>query len=575
MRILTLALLSTLLADGGWWQWGRTGDHQGASPVAGQPLARIEAEIVLDPFANQEKAEAGGPLLVHYQAPLVDGNDVILVVKSGTYTGRTTRETQIWNVRNMRRNAQGQLTTQWEWASDWKPVPSGSAPGPNWEPVYHTLIVGDSIWAPGLGGTMHRLDRATGSPAARYHPFGNTVDPSIYISGPPAADAAGNIYFNAIQLAQQSPWTNDVRGAWLVKIATDGRMFHATIDSLTPNAPARDAQCSTQFAAELPLPPSPNAVAPLARCGPQRPGINIAPAIGPDGTVYTVSRSHQNDREAFLIAANPDLTPKWAASLRNRLHDGCNVTIPPNGTPGGCRAGTTTGVDPADNMPGSGRVNDNGTSSPVVLPDGRIAYGAYTRYNYAQGHLMVFEADGTYADAYGFGWDITPAVWEHDGTYSIVMKENRYNLGSYCGGSPTNCPGNRTQATPHDPEQYLITSLDPSLTVEWQYRNAETQSCGRNDDGSISCTEDHPNGFEWCVNAVAVDRRGVVYANAEDGYLYAINPNGTLRDRTFLRLALGAAYTPLSIGPDGRIYTQNDGRLFVVAGNAKQRAVRK
>jgi len=37
-------------------------------------------------------------------------------------------------------------------------------------------------------------------------------------------------------------------------------------------------------------------------------------------------------------------------------------------------------------------------------------------------------------------------------------------------------------------------------------------------------------------------------------------PGGNL----FLNLAIGAAYTPLSIGPDGKLYTQNDGHLFVV-----------
>jgi hypothetical protein len=31
-----------------------------------------------------------------------------------------------------------------------------------------------------------------------------------------------------------------------------------------------------------------------------------------------------------------------------------------------------------------------------------------------------------------------------------------------------------------------------------------------------------------------------------------------------LKLALDAAYTPLSIGSDGKIYTQNDGHLFVI-----------
>ena len=38
----------------------------------------------------------------------------------------------------------------------------------------------------------------------------------------------------------------------------------------------------------------------------------------------------------------------------------------------------------------------------------------------------------------------------------------------------------------------------------------------------------------------------------------------TPRASLFLNLALGAAYTPLSLGPDGKSYTQNAGHLFVV-----------
>jgi hypothetical protein len=53
-------------------------------------------------------------------------------------------------------------------------------------------------------------------------------------------------------------------------------------------------------------------------------------------------------------------------------------------------------------------------------------------------------------------------------------------------------------------------------------------------------------------------------ANSEDGNLYAIAQGGVEKQRIFLQLALGAAYTPLSIGPDGKIYTQNAGHLFVV-----------
>ncbi|HSS47391.1 MAG TPA: hypothetical protein VLX28_00460 [Thermoanaerobaculia bacterium] len=47
------------------------------------------------------------------------------------------------------------------------------------------------------------------------------------------------------------------------------------------------------------------------------------------------------------------------------------------------------------------------------------------------------------------------------------------------------------------------------------------------------------------------------------GNLYAIRPNGTLRDDLFLDQAIGAAYTPLSIANDGKILTQNNGHLFV------------
>ena len=56
----------------------------------------------------------------------------------------------------------------------------------------------------------------------------------------------------------------------------------------------------------------------------------------------------------------------------------------------------------------------------------------------------------------------------------------------------------------------------------------------------------------------------MVYVNSEDGNGYVLNQGGKLQSKLFLQVALGAAYTPLSLGPDGKIYTQNDGVLFVV-----------
>ena len=145
------------------------------------------------------------------------------------------------------------------------------------------------------------------------------------------------------------------------------------------------------------------------RCGSQRAALNVSPAVAPDGTIYTISRAHFSDRDAFLVALNSDLTKKWVASFRNRFNDGVRRgsgerwMAAAQRQSGGCRAGARVGVDPATNQAGSGRVLDDASSSPVVAPDGSILFGAYTRYNYAQGHMMHFDAAGNYLGAFGFG----------------------------------------------------------------------------------------------------------------------------------------------------------------------------
>ena len=547
--ILFFLTLSTTTSAQSWPQWGATAQHESTTPVVARRIDRIEQEVVIDPNAEQMESLSGGDLLAHYPVPLIDGDDVVLIRKSGPIFDLQHPETQTWSVVDMRR-ANGLLTNHWLYESDWKPVPLAT-----WEPVYHPAIGVNAVWAPGAGGTIDKLDRETGVRITRFNPFGSSVDSTIFVTGPPVIDSSGNVYYNAMQVVTSNPFASDVLNAWLVRVGAGNSVSKATFTSLTPNAPAANDLCTGVFdASVLPWPPTPEAMPDRNRCGGQRPGLNVAPAVGTDGTIYTISRAHFNSRYGYLVAVNADLTSKWAASLRNRLSDGCDVTIPPSGTPGGCRAGATRGVDPADNQPGSGVVNDSSTASPVVLPDRNILYGAYTRYNYAQGHIMMFSPGGQYLRAYGWGWDLTPSVYRHDNTYSVVLKENHYSLGSYC-GDPNICPFDRTVNAPSDPEVYYITQLNSSLQPDWKFKSA--------------------SAFEWCVNAVAIDARGVVYADSEDGNLYAIEQGGTLAQRIFLRLALGAAYTPTSIGPDGRVYTQNDGVMFVITQNPKRRSVRQ
>jgi outer membrane protein assembly factor BamB len=531
------------------------------------------ADVVYDPHAPQEISDSNS-LLVHYQTPLSDGNELFMAAKGGTYSGRPTWETQTWSMRKYAWEA-GQLVTKWTAQSDWDPVPFGG--GVFFEPVFHGALGNGFVYMPGRGGTLLEIDRGTGVIRRRLGQFDVTLDPTVYVISPISIGDDGTIYYNTLRLSASEPWLGDHLGAWLVKITPDGQASRVSYQTLVPDAPAASALCTAEFpGTQLPWPPTPNAVPPSIVCGSQRSGVNLAPAIGPDGTVYTASRAHRNNKWGWLVAVNPDLTTKWATSLRNRFNDGCNVLIPPNGSPGGCRAGATTGVDPADNQPGSGAINDNSTASPVVAPDGTIYLGTYSRYNHSQGHTVRVSATGVFLSAYPFGWDVTPAVWEHDGTFSVVTKENRYvGVGSYC-GNPTYCPP--YSRAPGDDEGYYITQLSAALTPEWKYRNTETLSCDRLFDGSVRCIDDrqHAQGFEWCVNALAVDARGVVYINSEDGNLYALNQGGTVRERIFLQLAIGAAYTPLSLGADGKIYTQNAGHLFAVGSDApRRRAARK
>ena len=221
--------------------------------------------------------------------------------------------------------------------------------------------------------------------------------------------------------------------------------------------------------------------------GSQRPGINVAPAVSADDqTVYTISRAHFDPAHACLLAINADLTSDWHSSL------------------------ITSGF--------AGYIEDNSSSSPSVAPDGSILYGAA---GVDRGELMQFNSSGNYLTSYAFGWDLTPAIYAHDGTYSVIVKDNHY------GGGP-----------------YYITQLNANLGTEWQFTS--------------------PTNEEWCVNAPAVDRSGSVYADSEDGNVYAIKQGGTLKGKLFLKKAIGAAYTPIAIGRAGKLYTENDGVMFVL-----------
>jgi len=569
-RAQWLALLTLATCEGppdtcgSWLQWGRDQTHAGATCSSALPMSRQLGELQVDPFVVGETADGDGDIYVHYQVPLIAGNDVYVEAKSGTYTPCTPPmppmmprvcapyrlNSENWDEVYVHWDG-NHLVQKWIFHGDWKPPPY-----PGFEPMFQPAVVGDRLYVPAQGGALAIVDRHSGQAIGKVAPF--SIDPDTYVASPVAADIAGNVYYTTLSLIHDDPWYSDAHG-FLVKATPDGRIKTVPFESMIPDAPVMCRSTFKRNTDALPWPPPPNpdgmpALPPIEPCGLQRPGINAAPAISADGTVFLASRAHLNARYSYIIALNADLTPKWSASLRGFLHDGCGVTVPLDGDPMNqpydCRPGSIVGVDPATNEQPATRVIDDSSSSPVALPDGGVLYGSHTGYNNARGHLVKLDAGGHVVATYDFGWDTTPAIYRHDGTYSILLKDNHYNYDAMTG-------------IPLGP--YYIVRLDKNLRTEWKLQSTNTKSCMRlPGQANLVCTDDHPHGFEWCINAPAVDDAGTVYANSEDGWVYAIDKGGHITQRIFLDMSIGAAYTPLAIDGRGLIYTLNAGKLSVV-----------
>ncbi|WIM94475.1 hypothetical protein ACTOB_006499 [Actinoplanes oblitus] len=550
--------------DCAWTQWGQSAAHTGHSCAPGQRNLQLVEHMVVDPFAEQEAGESqsGSYIPVHLPAPLVDGEgNVFVLKKGGSYVscdpprsgrpapcgrdvGNLRRET--WSIQASRWRA-GRLVPAWSFTSDWKPSAIVGR-----ESLFQSAMSRTSVYVPGSGGTVFQLDKKDGRVIRRINPFGGAVDPAAFTPGALTLDADGTLLYNVVRRERTASGLDDVHG-WLVRATPGGKLSTVDYRTLIPGAPRPTDLCYEEFTEDLPLPPPPKPDGSLAKpvrspCLSQRAAFGVAPAVGPDGAVYTVTRAQNvagGHNYGYLVALNADLTLRWATSLRGILNDGCGVLVPYGTGPFDCRAGAPRGVDPYTNLRPAAGVEDESTASPVVLPDGAVVYGTRNFYNVQRGHLMKFDSRGHYLTNYDYGWDITPAVYRHDGTYSLYVKDLHYDGGA----------------------QY-ITRLNADLKPEWSHAETETRTCERLPDGTVSCVDEgqHPDGFEWCISAPAVDRDGAVYGLSQDGNFYVIDSRGQRREKVFLSKTIASAYTPVSLDSRGRVYAQNNGQLYVLGG---------
>jgi len=551
-------------------QFGGNFMHDNSTCVVGQKLEARLSTATYDPFVQQEIAEANDSLFVHYQMPLTRADQLFMMRKTGTFVpcnppgSGQPAPCGMKNVDHIQwtevgyRNDDGRLTEQWTYTSDWKPFPSPQVRNVTFQQVFQPALGSHALYVPGAGGTVHVVDLEHGKEIDRFNPFGADdapADVSYYDVSPFTVDSSDNLYYNVVQLDSKGA----IQKGLLVRIGADRQKRVVDYKTLTPGAPAPTDMCRGVYRSKidpLPWPMMANGVVvppplPIA-CGIQAPPSDLAPAISADGsTLFTASRAVGDTHYAYLVAVDTrDLSLRWNRSLRGLLHDGCGVlnayqTDPNAALP--CTNGAPKGIDRNTGEDPAGTLFDGDTASPVVLPDGSLLLGAFTAYNYSRGHLLEFSPSGAYLANFDFGWDITPAVWRHDGTYSIVDKDNHYF-------------DNLTEGP------YQVTQLDANLKVEWRATNTETQTCHRDGSDNVVCVDDHQhdNGFEWCINAPGVDARGNVFVTSEDGNSYHLGQGGSAAERQFLNVALGSGYTPTILDRHGHVISLNAGILYVL-----------
>jgi hypothetical protein len=72
--------------DCSWAQLGQNAAHTGTACAPAQGFTQVLAVVTFDPFVADELLDGDGDLFVHYQTPLVAGDDVYVETKSGSYS---------------------------------------------------------------------------------------------------------------------------------------------------------------------------------------------------------------------------------------------------------------------------------------------------------------------------------------------------------------------------------------------------------------------------------------------------------------------------------------------------------
>jgi hypothetical protein len=211
-------------------------------------------------------------------------------------------------------------------------------------------------------------------------------------------------------------------------------------------------------------------------------------------------------------------------------------------------------------------VDDDGTASPMVGPDGDVYYGVLENPWYSnndRGWMLHFNGGLTQTKLPGaFGWDDTASVvpasmvpsYQGNSSYLLMTKYNNY-------ADPGLNGNGINKIAILDPQNSEIDTVSGAIVM-----NEVLTIAGPTPDPDNRNAQ-HPNAVrEWCINSAAVDPfTKSVLANNEDGRLYRWNlTSNSLSQTNVLTAGVGEAYTPTVVGVNGFVYAINNAILFAI-----------
>ncbi|MEA1996079.1 MAG: PQQ-binding-like beta-propeller repeat protein [Gemmatimonadota bacterium] len=254
------------------------------------------------------------------------------------------------------------------------------------------------------------------------------------------------------------------------------------------------------------------------------------PAIAPNGTICFGSH------DKHLYALNADGTFKWMFWVGHRIFG--SPAIDEDGT---VYTGSDGPVLHAINPYGREKWSYRGDSwfrAPAIGGDGTLYASS------GDGYLYALDRDGTLKWKYYAGNLVRHAVIGRDGTiYCGTWLMDRVS-NVFCAIAPDgtqkwtyNVPGGCSVAAVGDEgtiyfccQDGCLYALNPDGTLKWRFL---------------------PGG--WSNGVPVIDRDGVIYFGSYDGYFYAVNPDGTLKWR-FLFRADTDMNASAAIDTEGNVY---------------------